>query len=97
MAWAQEVKMAELSSEDKRRIEEEVAAAVAEAERAGPDTTDATAEALSIPDLQRLFCENWPKAKAALEFVIRFLPEKYKRYVRIVIVAGDKLHELICD
>lgn len=89
--------MAELSSEERRRIEEEVAAAVTEAERGGAERTAAAAEALAIPDLQEFFCENWPKAKAALEFVIRFLPEKYKRYGQIVIVAGDKLHDLICD
>ncbi len=89
--------MADLSSEDRRRIEEAVAEAVAEAERAGPATTEAaTAAPLALPDPRDFFCDNWPTAKRVLEFLLRVVPDKYKRPVEILIAAGDRLHQLFC-
>ena len=87
--------MADLSSEDRRRIEEEVAEAVAEAERARPETTAAAAAARALPDPE-IFCDNWPTAKRVLEFLLPFVPDPYKRYVQILITAGDRLHQLVC-
>lgn len=87
--------MAELSSEDGRRIEKAVAEAVAEAERAGPESTEAPAAARALPD-PKIFCDNWPTAKKVLEFLLRYVPEPYKRYVQILITAGDRVHQVIC-
>ena len=84
--------MADLSSEDRRRIEQ----AVAEAEAGGAAAADTRAAPMDIPDLIKFFCDNWPKVKGILQLVLPFLPEELKGKVEFVIRAGDGVHRRIC-
>ena len=83
--------MAELSSEDRRRVEQ----AVAEAE-AGGAAADTRAVPLDIPDPKQFFCKNWPTARAILEFLLPFLPDRLKASVQLLIRIGDRVHHAIC-
>lgn len=82
--------MAELSSEDRRRIEQAVA------EAGGAAAADTRAVPMDIPDPKQFFCRNWPTARAILEFLLPFLPEKLKAPVQTLIRIGDRVHQAIC-
>ena len=85
--------MAELSSADRRRIEQ----AVAEAEAGGAAAADTRAARLDLPDPKPFFCENWPTARAILEFLLPFLPDRLRAPVQALIRIGDRVHQAICS
>ena len=74
---------------DKRRISQEVAA-ILEA-----DAPVSTAEAES-EGLKDSFCEYWPPAKQALEFLKKWVPEDYKKIIAKLIRAGDFVYDQLC-
>ena len=77
---------------EKRRISQEVAAILESADTQSAESLSA----VQAEGLQSSFCDYWPQAKKALEFLSQFVPQKYKDIIARIIKAGDFLFGQIC-
>jgi hypothetical protein len=85
--------MAELNASERAQI----IAAVNEALTADDSSALAAAAAPSAAgDVKDAFCENWPTAKAVLQFLSSYLPPWLRPIVATIIRIGDRVYATIC-
>jgi len=86
--------MAELSTEDRTRLEAAFAKVLASSDTADLQTADLAA--LGIADPKDLFCKNWETVKRVLQFLSGVVPIWLRPIIAILIRLGDAARATLC-